>query len=131
MRITAACSEAMVSDANNLAMCLAASVADGETYRLPCGWQDAEGNLYSAASWEASEEWIVAAQQPLQRPAWDTDEIIDMEAAARAQAALVFWMPIEEAPLPPQASGVTLTAIGGMNGPNALVAMGLTQFDFE
>ena len=123
MRITAACPEAMVSDANNLAMCLAASVADGETYRLPCGWQDNDGNLYSAASWEASEEWIAAAQQPLQRPAWDTDEIIDMEAAARAQAALVFSLE------PTGADPLALVAIGGMSGPDALAAMGLTQVE--
>ena len=121
IRITAACPEAMVSDGNNLAMCLAASVADGETYRLPCGWQDADGNLYSAASWEASEEWIAAAQQPLQRPAWDTEQVIDMEAAARAQAALVFSLE------PTGADPLALVAIGGMSGPDALAAMGLTQ----
>ena len=129
MRITAACPEALVSDANQLAMCLAYSTADGETYRLPCGWQDAEGNLYSAASWEASAEWVAAAQQPLQRPAWDTDEVIDMEAAARAQAALVFWVPGEDAPAPPQASAAALTAVGGMSGPEALAAMGLVQVE--
>jgi hypothetical protein len=59
------------------------------TYRA-ASWQDAEGNRYAAASWEARPEWITAAQQPLTRPAWDVDEIIDMDAAARAQAALVF-----------------------------------------
>lgn len=125
MRITAACPEALVSDANNLAMCLAYSAADGETYRLPCGWRDAEGNLYSAASWDASEEWIAAAQQPLVRPAWDTDEIIDMDAAARAQAALVFSME------PTGADPQVLTAIGGMEGPDAVAAMGLTQISEE
>lgn len=119
MRITAACPEALIADANQLAMCLAYGPADGETYRLPCGWQDANGNLYSAASWEASEEWIAAAQAPLTRPAWDVDEIIDMEAAARAQAALVFSLDSVKANV------LNLTAIAGVSGPDALVAMGL------
>jgi hypothetical protein len=119
MRITAACPEAMVFDGNQLAMCLAYGPADGETYRLPCGWQDADGNLYSAASWEASAEWIAAAQALLTRPAWDVDEIIDMEAAERAQAALVFSLE------PVAASPSSLTAIAGVSGPDALNVMGL------
>jgi hypothetical protein len=68
---------------------------------------------------------IAAAQQPLTRPAWDVDEIIDMEAAARAQAALVFAT---------EATGAdpeTLTAIGGMDGLAALAAMGLSLVEVE
>ena len=118
-RITAAAPEAMISDANNYAMCLGQSEADGETYR-GLNWQDADGNLYAAASFEARDEWITFAQAPLVRPAWDVNEIIDMVAAERAQAALVFST---EAIL---ASPAALTAIGGMDGVAALAAMGLT-----
>lgn len=118
-RITAASPEALVSDSNQYAMCLGQSEADGETYR-GLNWQDADGNLYAAASFEARDEWIVAAQQPLVRPAWDVNEVIDMDAAERAQAALVFST---EAIL---ASPAALTAIGGMDGVAALAAMGLT-----
>lgn len=106
MRVTAACPEALIEDANHLAMCLAFSEADGETYRTPCGWQDAAGNRYSCVSFEARDEWLTAAQSPLVRPEWDTgvevkyeDEygdvvtyiryIIDMAAAARAQSRVV------------------------------------------
>lgn len=120
MRITAACPESLVNDANQLAMCLAYSIGDGETYRLPCGWQDTQGNLYSAASWEASDAWIAAAQQPLTRPDWDTDKVIDMEAAARAQALLVFSLE------PVQVNPDQLTALGGVDGPTAISVMGLT-----
>ena len=124
MRITAACPEALIHDANNLAMCLAFGPADGMTYGLP-QWQDAEGNRYAAASWEAVAEWITAAQQPLTRPAWDVDEIIDVDAAARAQAAMVFAMePVDADPL-------ALTAIGGMEGLAALAAMGLELAETE
>jgi uncharacterized membrane protein YkvA (DUF1232 family) len=48
------------------------------------------------------------------------DEIIDMTAATRAQAALVFALE------PVLAVPDKLTAIGGMDGVEALAAMGLT-----
>jgi len=119
MRVTAAAPEALVSDSNQLAMALAFSVADGETY-TGLNWQDADGNLFAAASWEARDEWVAAASQPLVRPAWDVDSIIDMDAAERAQAALVFALE------PVLAVPGALTAIGGMDGVAALQAMGLT-----
>jgi len=118
-RITAAAPEAMVSDCNALAMCLAFSPADGETY-TGLNWTDADGNLYAAASWEARDEWVAAASQPLVRPAWDVESIIDMVAATRAQAAMVFALE------PVLAVPDKLTAIGGMDGVAALAAMGLT-----
>jgi len=118
-RITCAAPEALVYASNQLAMCLAYGPADGETY-VGLNWVDADGNLYAATSFEARDEWIVAAQAPLVRPAWDVNEIIDMVAAERAQAALVFST---EAVL---ASPAALTAIGGPNGPDALILMGLT-----
>ena len=119
MRITAAAPEALISAANQLAMALAFSPADGETY-TGLNWQDADGNLYAAASWEAREEWVTAASQPLVRPAWDVDEIIDMVAAGRAQAALVFSLE------PVLADPMHLVALGGFGGVEALTAMGLT-----
>ena len=117
-RITAAAPEALVSDANQYAMCLGQSEADGQTYR-GLNWTDADGNLYAAASFEARDEWITFAQAPLVRPAWDVDEVIDMVAAERAQAALVYAVE------PVLAVPVALTAIGGMDGVGAVAAMGL------
>jgi hypothetical protein len=100
-------------------MCLAYGPADGETYR-GLHWHDASGNLYAAASFEARLEWVIFAQAPLQRPAWDVDEVIDMVAATQAQALLVVST---EALL---ASPTSLTSIVGVSGVEALVAMGLT-----
>ena len=120
-RITAACPEALVSDANQYAMCLGQSEADGQTYR-GLNWQDPDGNLYAAASFEARPEWITFAQAPLVRPAWDVDEVIDMVAAERAQAALIY----STVAIP--ATTTALTAIGGMDGVPALLAMGLTGY---
>ena len=120
MRITVSCPQALIPQGNHLAMCLAFSEADSRTYGS-LNWQDTNGNLYAAASFVALEHWILFAQSPLVRPAWDTEEIIDMDAAAEAQAALVFSTDALAA-LPN-----ALTAIGGMEGIEALAAMGLTQ----
>ena len=119
MRVTAASPEAMVADSNQLAMCLASGPADGLTFGA-LNWQDPDGNLYAAASWETSEAWIEFAMAPLVRPAWDVDEIIDMDAAERAQAALIY----STVAIP--ATPTALTSIGGMDGVPALGAMGLT-----
>lgn len=117
-RITAAAPEALVSDANNYAMCLGYSEADGLTFSN-LNWQDTQGNLYGCASWEASEEWLGKAQEPLDRPSWDVDDVIDMVAAGRAQATLV--LSTEAIPASPAA----LTAITGMQALDAIEAMGL------
>lgn len=122
MRITVACPAAQVDDANNLAMVLAFSEADAMTYR-GLNWRDAAGNLYAAASFEARDEWVIGAQSPLARPAWDTDQAISMAAARRAQAALVF----SQEPTP--AMPGKLTAIAGPDGPAALVMMGLSPVE--
>jgi hypothetical protein len=117
-RITAAAPEALVFDSNQLAMCLGYSLADGLTFSN-LNWQDANGGLYGCASWEASEAWLGKAQEPLERPSWDVDEVIDMVAAERAQAALV----VSTEPL--LASHSNLTAISGMQALDAIEAMGL------
>jgi hypothetical protein len=89
MRITAACPQALVADANQLSMVLAIGPADVNTYGEP-GWQDAEGNLYAVASWPSTNEWVQVAQAELMRPERDEAEIVDMVAAQRAQAATLF-----------------------------------------
>jgi hypothetical protein len=125
VRITAAAPQSMINYANQLAMVLAFGPDDGKTYG-PAAWQDASGSLYSAASWEAPEEWVQAAQQPLVRPEWDTEPYkVNMAGAKRAQAALVFWSSDSEEPAPKANLG-QLVAIGGLEGIEALQAMGLT-----
>jgi hypothetical protein len=124
MRITAASPEALLYECNQLAMCLAFSVADNLTY-TGLNWQDSGGNLYAAASWEASDAWVESASQPLVRPAWDTEEFIDMDAAEAAQAALVFALE------PVLAVPDKLTALGGPDAVAALGLMGLTAVPQE
>jgi hypothetical protein len=121
-RITAAAPEALLYECNQLAMVLAYSVADGLTY-TGLNWQDADGTLYAAASWEASDAWVESVSQPLVRPAWDTEEAIDMPAAEAAQAALVFSTE------PVLAVPDKLTALSGPDAVAALGLMGLTPVE--
>jgi hypothetical protein len=123
MRITVACPDALRGDANNLAMALAFGPADELTYDA-LNWQDAAGNLYAAASFEVEPEWVLMATSFLTRPAWDVEPYkINMLAASHAQASIVLWAGTGELP---KASVSTLTAIAGMQGVEALEAMGLT-----
>ena len=121
-RLTVACCTTMRDDASHLAMCLGQSHADAQTY-VNAGWQDADGNLYAAASF-LSESMTQDPQQSLTRPEWDTEPYtVNMTGAARAQAALVIWD--GEGDIPQAAPG-QIAVVGGMAGPDALAAMGLT-----
>ena len=124
MRITIACPATLRSDANQLAMVLGYRPSDAETY-IALNWQDADGNLYACASMPVSDTFTSAAQSGLQRPAWDVDNIIDMDAARRAQAALVFSL------TPVTAMPDKLTACVGDDALATLAAMGLTQVEVD
>lgn len=129
MRITAACPEEMIGDANDLAMVLGSGPDDGQTYTVP-NWQDADGNRYAAASFETRGEWSGRAQRALARPLWDAQPYtVNMAGARRAQAALMFWAPPVAGGRAPSAHPASLTAIGGMEGLEALAVMGLVRMD--
>jgi len=124
MRLTIACPDALRDDANNLAMVLGYGPADAETY-VALNWQDADGNLYACASLIVSDTFVSKAQSTLSRPAWDVDNIIDMDAARRAQAAVVFSL------TPVAAMPDKLTACAGDDALATLAAMGLMQVEVD
>ena len=124
MRLTIACPDALRDDANNLAMVLGYGPSDAETY-VALNWQDADGNLYACASLIVSDTFVSKAQSTLSRPAWDVDNIIDMDAARRAQAALVFSL------TPVAAMPDKLTACAGDDALATLAAMGLMQVEVD
>ena len=124
LRLTIACPDALQDDANNLAMALGYRPDDAGTY-VGLNWQDSDGNLYACASLIVSDTFVSTAQSTLSRPVWDVDNIIDMDAARRAQAALVFSLEaVEVAP-------DKLTACAGDNALAVLAAMGLAQVEVE
>ena len=124
MRLTIACPDALRDDANNLAMVLGYGPADAETY-VALNWLDTAGNLYACASLIVSDTFVSKAQSTLSRPAWDVDNIIDMDAARRAQAALVFSL------TPVAAMPDKLTACAGDDALATLAAMGLMQVEVD
>jgi len=124
MRITIPCPEALRDDANNLAMVLGYGPDDAQTY-VALNWQDAGGNLYACASLPVSDAFTATAQSGLQRPAWDVDNHVNMAAADRAQAALVFSLTHVTA-MPDK-----LTACTGDDALAVLAAMGLTRVEVE
>lgn len=131
MRLTFVCPAAHRDDANQLAMVLAFSAADANTYRAP-SYEDAQGNLYSVASSPVGDTFVSSATTALERPEWDQEPYsINMTGAERAQALVRLWMPTEDVPEPPQAStGAILALVGG--DPHALLAAaGLTVIPTE
>jgi len=124
MRITIACPDALRDDANKLAMVLGYGPSDAETYG-ELNWQDAGGNLYACASLTVSDAFVSTAQSTLSRPAWDTDNHVNMDAARRAQAALVFSL------TPVTAMPDKLTACVGDDALAVLAAMGLAQVEVD
>lgn len=98
MRVTIACPEALIRDANQLALCLGLGPEDAQTYGEAV-WQDAAGNRYAVASAVVSRHFAAVAASALSEPAWGAD----MAAARRAQAALRVIAPsaAPEAPPPP------------------------------
>lgn len=81
IRITIACPEALIADANQLARCIGYSEADQWTFDA-ASYEDASGNRYSVPSGLVDPAFLVDALSPLVAPEWGAD----MEAAARAQA---------------------------------------------
>lgn len=125
IRITIVCPEAHVGDANHLAMVLGEGPDEAHTYGTPA-WQDGDGNLYSVASLPVSPAFLVAAQSPLSRPAWDTEPYaVNMAGAERAQALVALFDPAGEAAVPPADPDTILTLPGD---PLAmLAAVGLSR----
>ena len=122
MRLTIACPDALRDDANHFAMALGSGPAEALTYGS-LNWLDTAGNLYACASLIVSDTFVSTAQSTLSRPAWDTDNHVNMDAARRAQAALVFSM------TPVTAMPDKLTACAGDDALATLAAMGLTQVE--
>lgn len=117
MRVTIACPEALIDDANQLALCLGYGPGDVATDGLPI-WQDADGNRYAVASGDVSPAFATAAAAPLVEPEWGAD----LEAAARAQAAITIGL---------AASPVALAAMFGEDAQAALTLLGLTRVEVD
>lgn len=120
MRITIACPEAHIADANQLARVLGLGPEDDRTYGA-AEWLDAGGNLYSVASAEVSGGFVAKASAPLVMPEWGAD----MGAATRAQTLLQIIDVTDPAPDGPLAAPDQMVAIVADDAGGALALLGL------
>ena len=111
-RIIMICPAAHVGDANQLAMALGDSVASWQHTFGAASRPDADGALYSLASWDTDDAWLVAVQSVPERPAWDADNAVNMAAAIRAQARVLVYDPASGDPVP-QASAAAILILPG------------------
>ena len=130
MRLTIATPAEYADIANHYAMVLGYSQADANTYSNK-SWQDTQGNLYTCASLPVGVNFVTNATSALVRPEWDTEGIIDMTKAAQAQALVLLWVPNDQDPYPPRATPAQIVAILGMDGLDAIDAMGLTTVELS
>jgi len=87
-RATIVCPEALIPDANQLALVIGESAADDQTFGTPrC--EDASGNLYAVSSAVVAGDFESNATTSLEAPAHAPDA--DLTAAERAQAALYVY----------------------------------------
>ena len=115
-RIIMICPAAHVGDANQLAMALGDSVASWQHTFGAASRPDADGALYSLASWDADPAWLVAVQSVPERPDWDVDTAVNMAGAIRAQALVVVYHPGDDDGEPvavPRASSSAILILPG------------------
>ena len=67
MRVTIACPDGLIGDANQLALCLGLGPEDAQTYGEVV-WQDAAGNRYAVASAVVSRHFAAVAASALAEP---------------------------------------------------------------
>lgn len=121
IRVTIACPEALIGDANQLALCLGFGSEDAHTYGAAC-WLDAEGNRYAVASTLVEDGFAADALSPLADPPWGAD----MAAATQAQSVVaVFGVAEDEGS--PAAQPDRITAIVLDDPQAAIVMLGLSQ----
>jgi hypothetical protein len=127
MRVTIACPEGLIDDANQLATALGQGVADLKSFRATL-WQDDQANRFACASFEADEDWVAKAATEIQRPGWDSGPsyAINLTGARRAQTSLQLWLASDTETQPPAALPDRLTAIAGLSAERALEMMALS-----
>jgi hypothetical protein len=115
MRVTIACPEARIADANQLARCLGLGPDDDKTYGA-AQWIDGAGNRYAVAGGVVGPNFSQSASSPLIEPGWGCD----LAAAQRAQALIQIGQP---------AAPDRIAAVFGDDAMASLAAMGLVLSD--
>lgn len=85
-RLTIACPDSLITQANQLALVIGESSSDDQTF-TNCNYEDAQGNLYAVASTAVKEIiliWLYANELPSSNPDWTNPYGADLVAANAA-----------------------------------------------
>ncbi|MCK8463441.1 hypothetical protein MUY35_06215 [Aliiroseovarius sp. S1339] len=127
IRITIACPENMIAEANQFALCIGSTPADAQTFGSAT-WEDGQGERYALASLLAGPQFAQTAAEPLRAP--DHTEHADVTAAAFAQSALRIWSPLSPGSFP-SLSADRLIAVIGLDAGLAIPLLGLSPVPIE
>jgi hypothetical protein len=125
LRVTIVVPEAMIAQANALALVLGRGPADVNTFKQ-ANFQDTPGNRYAVASTVAREIFVTAAGSPLVAPDFAPD--VDLALAGQAQAMLTIYDPVEN---PATASPTHILTIIHEDSQLALQLAGVTPIPIE
>ncbi|MCK0141184.1 hypothetical protein [Aliiroseovarius sp. F20344] len=127
LRITIACPEELIGDANQFALCVGSSAADAQTFSQAI-WEIKQGDRFALASLLAGDSFPVAASQPLKAPHHAPD--MDLAAATQAQMKLEVWSPTVSN-TPPALNKTTILAVVGIEPKFALPLLDLSPIPIE
>ena len=115
IRITIACPENLIAEANQFALCVGNTPADAKTFGSAT-WEDGQGERFALASLLAGPHFPQVAA--------------DVVAASIAQAALQIWSPLSSESFP-SLSADLLVAVIGLDAALAIPLLGLSPVPTE
>ena len=125
--ITSACPVSMLDEGNHMAACLGESMHDLETYGRVLR-QDADGNQYAVCSTVATNAILFKSAGAAVRPAYDTDNQIDLDKANAGLSNLVIY---PQGELTGPATPAQITAYLNVDPTTAIALMGLVEIDTD
>ena len=125
MNVMTVIPEVLRADGNHLAAAVGLTMADMLTYDQAPRVTDADGNQYRWANAVVSETFFRHLSEPLVRPDFDTEAVIDMDAAQTLLANAVLFA--EDTVLPPD----QLVIAPNCDPQSVLAALGLTGVSDE
>ena len=125
--ITTACPVTILDEGNNMAACLGESIHDLNTYGRVLR-QDSDGVQYAICSTVATNAILFKSAGAAVRPAYDTDNLIDLDKANAGLQALVIY---PQGELTGHALPDQITAYLNVEPNEALALMGLVEIENE
>jgi len=126
-QITTACPVSMLDEGNHMAACLGESIHDLNTYGRVLR-QDSNGVQYAICSTSATNAILAKSAGAAVRPAYDTDNAIDLDKANAGLQALVIY---PQGEITGPAEPDKIVAYLNVEPHEALALMGLVEIENE